>query len=351
MTQVKIIVIGAGVIGITTALLLKQKGYEDVKIVAKHVPGNMDIQYTSPYAGAHWRTMAPNNDLMLQKLDAISYRQFLKIAENSNLLDTGIMVVPSYDYYQTLSPDHTDPWFKNIVKDFNFLNEKDELPEGAKIGHYYTTVLINSPVYLKWLETKFKELGGIIEQRMIRDIKVFADQNKDVDVLINCTGLGSKYIGGVKDKALYPTRGQTLVVKAPHVKRTLSYVGNHGITYVIPRSDGTAILGGSCDENDSNPFSDEDTNRRILAFTKKLCPELYQNGDPEIVAYNVGLRPTRKGGPRFENDIIYTKKGRKVLVTHAYGHGGFGFQSSWGSAEYTVDLMERGIKKMKEAKL
>lgn len=108
-----------------------------------------------------------------------------------------------------------------------------------------------------------------------------------------------------------------------------------------------------------------------MAFTKKLCPELYQNGDPEIVAYNVGLRPTRKGGPRFENDIICkliairklrrfnnrnfqyldTKKGRKVLVTHAYGHGGFGFQSSWGSAEYTVDLMERGIKKMKEAKL
>lgn len=85
MAQVKIIVIGAGVIGITTALLLKQKGYEDVKIIAKHVPGNMDIQYTSPYAGtkgkkkgrfkqlltfskkgAHWRTMAPNNDLMLQ---------------------------------------------------------------------------------------------------------------------------------------------------------------------------------------------------------------------------------------------------------------------------------------------
>lgn len=98
---------------------------------------------------------------------------------------------------------------------------------------------------------------------------------------------------------------------------------------------------------------------------------MYQNGDPEIVSYNVGLRPTRKGGPRFENDIICkliairklrrfnnrnfqyldTKKGRKVLVTHAYGHGGFGFQSSWGSAEYTVDLMERGIKKMKEAKL
>lgn len=122
MTQIKIIVIGAGVTGITTALLLKQKGYENVKVVAKHVPGDMDIQYTSPYAGAHWRTMAPNNNPMLQKLDAISYRQFLKIAENSNLLDTGVMVVPSYDYYQTLSPDRTDPWFKSLVKDVSHLD-------------------------------------------------------------------------------------------------------------------------------------------------------------------------------------------------------------------------------------
>lgn len=46
-----IIVLGAGVTGLTTALVLKQKGYKNVTIVAKYVPGDMSIEYTSPYAG------------------------------------------------------------------------------------------------------------------------------------------------------------------------------------------------------------------------------------------------------------------------------------------------------------
>jgi thioredoxin reductase len=46
-----IIVIGAGVTGLTTALVLKQKGYKHVTIVAKCIPSDMSIEYTSPYAG------------------------------------------------------------------------------------------------------------------------------------------------------------------------------------------------------------------------------------------------------------------------------------------------------------
>jgi glycine/D-amino acid oxidase-like deaminating enzyme len=45
-----VVVIGAGVIGLTTALLLQKKGYQ-VTIVAKYAPGEMNIEYTSPYSG------------------------------------------------------------------------------------------------------------------------------------------------------------------------------------------------------------------------------------------------------------------------------------------------------------
>ncbi|RCH79813.1 hypothetical protein CU098_003470 [Rhizopus stolonifer] len=350
MSQTKITVIGAGVIGLTTALSLKQDGYENVKVVARHLPGDINIQYTSPYAGAHWRTMAPNDNPMLQGLDETSYKKFLKIADMNKSIDTGIMIVPSFDYFEKLVPLYTNPWYKDVVKDFRFLSEKDGLPKGAKMGHFYTTVLVNSPVYLKWLELKFKELGGTIERKVIRNLKEFASENEDIDVLINCTGLGARYLGGVQDKAMYPTRGQTVVIKANHIKRTMTFIGDHGITYIIPRSDGTVILGGTHD-NDSNPFPDESSTCDILKLTKELCPELSEKGELEIVSFNVGLRPTRKGGPRFENEMIRAKNGRKVLITHAYGHDGFGVQSSWGSAEYTINLMKKGINKMNESKL
>lgn len=92
-----------------------------------------------------------------------------------------------------------------------------------------------------------------------------------VDAVVNCTGLGARYLGGVDDDQVYPTRGQTVVAYAPSIKETithlgkrhdtiylcsdetydkLSIIGKDFITYVIPRSDGTVVLGGTANKND-----------------------------------------------------------------------------------------------------
>jgi phytoene dehydrogenase-like protein len=46
----KINVVGAGVQGLTVALILQKKGY-DVTVIAKYWPGDLNIDYTSPWAG------------------------------------------------------------------------------------------------------------------------------------------------------------------------------------------------------------------------------------------------------------------------------------------------------------
>jgi hypothetical protein len=56
--------------------------------------------------------------------------------------------------------------------------------------------------------------------------------------------------------------------------------------------------------NYSNPFSDGETNKVIFERTIGLCPQLIENGPLEVVRYAAGLRPTRVGGPRFENEEI-----------------------------------------------
>ncbi len=45
-------VISAGVSGLTSALVLARTGKYDVTVVAKHMPGDYDIEYASPWAGA-----------------------------------------------------------------------------------------------------------------------------------------------------------------------------------------------------------------------------------------------------------------------------------------------------------
>jgi D-amino-acid oxidase len=47
----------AGVAGLTTALLLsKNKNYK-ITVAAKHMPGDYDIEYASPWAGANYMRM------------------------------------------------------------------------------------------------------------------------------------------------------------------------------------------------------------------------------------------------------------------------------------------------------
>lgn len=43
-----------GVIGLTTALILSRDASNDVTIAAKHMPGDYDIEYCSPWAGANY---------------------------------------------------------------------------------------------------------------------------------------------------------------------------------------------------------------------------------------------------------------------------------------------------------
>lgn len=44
----------AGVVGLTTALQLSKNNNYSVTIVAKHMPGDYDIEYASPWAGANY---------------------------------------------------------------------------------------------------------------------------------------------------------------------------------------------------------------------------------------------------------------------------------------------------------
>lgn len=70
----------------------------------------------------------------------------------------------------------------------------------------------------------------------------------------------------------------------------------------------------------------------------ELCPALTDGKGPEalsIIRHGVGLRPMREGGPRVEKEKI-----DGLWVVHQYGHAGYGYQSSYGSAMAAAKLVE-----------
>lgn len=181
--------------------------------------------------------------------------------------------------------------------------------------------MINPSVYLPWLLKQFLNMGGKCQKKTIYSISEVVD---DVDIVVNCTGVRSKEL--FADKDLLATRGHNLLVKAPHIRQTMSMETKSSYTYVIPRSDGTVILGTT--KEDSNRYfyfilffsysiksnisffystyqvSDK-TVIDILRRAIKCCPRLGVKGldGLHILENIVGLRPTRKGGPRIQNEF------------------------------------------------
>lgn len=335
-TKKSISVLGAGVVGLTTALVLQASGH-DVTIIATEFPDKYDekSQYTSPKAGAHWRSTA-GSDKRLQQYDAISFKVFEKLHQTHVAQHGGIIKIPSFDVYDTkdaAQADH-DPWFKDIVPDFRYMTE-EQLPPNTIFGFQYQTYTFNSPLYLNWLLRTFLSLGGQTKTRHIKHVDDLFEQNSD-SLVINCSGLGARVLGGVNDEAVYPTRGQTVIVNAPWVGYTISKLGSE-FTYVIPRSDGHVILGGTYQEHNPSVHSTPSTSADIVAKCLRICPQLLRHpGDHlDIIAHRTGLRPTRTGGAR----VALEAKSNQRKVIHNYGHGGYGFQSSWGCAVAVAKLV------------
>ncbi|KAJ3290244.1 hypothetical protein HK104_006892 [Borealophlyctis nickersoniae] len=341
----KVTVLGGGVVGLTTAILLRANGHK-VTIVARAFPDNWDedIQYTSPAAGAHWRSFATNDDLRLQEWESTTFRVLKQLTE---VPEAGVQMTDAIEFGANAEQAVSNaPWFHHLVPDFITLSA-DELPPRMVWGVRYRTTCINVPKYLQWLLSSFRSLGGVTE---VRDVRHLDDLlGDDVDAVVNCTGVGARVLGGLEDQNVYPTRGQTVVVRAPKVRRTVTQLGApEDFTYVIPRDDGTVVLGGTYQENDSCLTPDPTTSEKIIERCLSVCPELRSaNGSVDIIAHKVGLRPTRVGGVRCETEL---RAGHKVILVHNYGHGGYGFQTSIGCANTVLELIDSAWKSSVQTK-
>lgn len=89
----------AGIIGLQVALALQNAGYT-VTIVAQYFPGDEDPRlYTSPWAGAHWRSHADPEDKEQQSWDRETYEQWMLDIKAGKGEEQGLATVPSYLYW------------------------------------------------------------------------------------------------------------------------------------------------------------------------------------------------------------------------------------------------------------
>ena len=306
----RIIVVGAGVVGLSCAVRLLEDGHR-VDVVARDLP----LETTSAVAAALWYPYRALPQDRVTSWAATSYAVFDALAapvEFGGSPESGVRMVPGTEVF---SATQTGPWWRTAVP---HLGRVRDLPAGYVDGWTFTTPVVEMPVYLRWLVGRLEELGGTLTRLNLRVLPAGAD------LVVNCSGLGARLLG--EDRTVVPVRGQVVYVEQVGLERW--WLDGAGPTYVVPREH-DIVVGGTDQEGEWSRTPSEEQAAEILRRASRLVPALR---DARVLRHKVGLRPVRPA-VRLE---------RVGEVVHCYGHGGAGVTLSWGAAEEVASLVEEG---------
>jgi len=318
----KVVVIGAGVMGLCCAIFSRLAGYEVEVYAELYSP-----ETTSDKAGAFWRPFLVVEDKRLVEWSRENYNLMVKMVERIEK-EGGPKVVDwisGYDYSK--GKMEIPPW-NHIVKDFRRV-PKEELPNDFADGFYYKSVLADIPIYMTEL-TKFAEKLKIkFHKRKITDLKAFVEEVADDKLfsVINCCGLGAKEL--LNDEHVHPIAGQIVKIETkPYYHKKMFFFNNDkgNLGYVIMRSD-CIVLGGSADVDSWNTVPDEKLTKEIIRRCLEISPSSQVPRNPKIISTYVGLRPGRDS-VRLEKEVLQVNSNgnqKKVNVIHNYCHSGSGW--------------------------
>jgi D-amino-acid oxidase len=314
MSDVDAVVVGAGVIGLTTAISLAEAGLR-TRVVTAEAPSAT----TSVSAGAIWGPVRCGPAERCYPWARTGLEVLSALADQPA---AGVHLVRGREVCATVTSP--PPW-TDMLEEMRVLGPGD-LPDGFVSGWEYTAPAVNMPVYLEYLLHRYTCLGGTVLARTATSLELVG-----APVVVNCTGIGARPL--VPDESLVPVRGQVVVVENPGIAEFYIDHGDGGSEYVylFPHGD-VAVLGGTAHEGADDLAPRADVTARILRDITAVFPSLR---GARVVAERVGLRPVR---PEVRLEAEELPGGR--VLWHNYGHGGAGVTLAWGcAAELTAAVL------------
>jgi D-amino-acid oxidase len=317
MREREVIVIGAGVAGLSCAIELARAG-RDVEVWTAAPPQ----QTTSMVAAAFWYPYLVEPIERVGPWSAIGYERFASIAGDRTMGPVaGVCMREAIEIFA--EPCDDPPWSRYV--DMYRHATASELPSGYRHGIVFEAPVIEMSRYLPWL---VEQLGRLGVEIVVRRLDSLAPALELAPTVVNSSGLGARELVG--DAGVFPVRGQVVRRARSGVDRVM--LDEHspgGISYVIPRGD-DVVLGGISEPHDEDLRERPEQTAEIIARCVALEPALAQ---ASTLGVSVGLRPCR-AVVRLELEDLGDRK-----VIHNYGHGGAGVTLSWGCAEEVARLV------------
>ncbi|KAK3926945.1 D-aspartate oxidase [Frankliniella fusca] len=317
-------VVGAGVVGLLTAMELQRElgASLDLTILADKFneettgDGAAGFFYPSTYFAG------PTFDVTKQWIRD-SFEWYSAVCWSDQARAAGVAEVTGY-FFSNQSRDRVrNPVMEELCPEYRDATE-DELqliPGGARFGTYASTLIVECRYFLPWALHRIQAAGGRVQRRAVSRLD---NLSEDFDAVFNCTGLGAAKLCG--DHTLVPVRGQVYKVTAPWIK-TFTYFDRD--TYIIPNRH-QVTLGGSRWLGNYSLEVDAHESAAIWERCVSVVPSLQA---ARVQRQWVGLRPFRCP-VRVEADKALGSD--TFTVVHNYGHGGYGITSAPGTARHAV---------------
>ncbi|HET9037932.1 MAG TPA: FAD-dependent oxidoreductase [Myxococcaceae bacterium] len=300
----EVVVIGAGVVGLTTAGVLQEAGHR-VRVVSAERPERT----TSAAAGAVWYPFEVGPPAAVNRWARATRAWLLGLCRTEPEAGVDVLTV------RECAADTRRPWWAEAIEGIRLVEGLQ--PSGARLAWEFEAPRVEPALHLRWLESR---LERPIEIRRV-------DRLEDVpgDLVVNCTGIGARRLTG--DTSLRALLGQTVLVEPGEVDMLRMYGDERDLSamlYVIPRR-AEVVIGGCAIRVEGDAIPPADPALRT-AFLERARAAGFRHG--RLLRDAVGLRPVRP-------EVRVERVGR---VIHHYGHGGAGYTLARGSAAEVVSL-------------
>jgi hypothetical protein len=353
----KVAIIGGGVSGITTGILLQENGFDVNIYTAKNLQDtDHDALFPSLYPSA---SVIPHSVFHpdLNSIFKISQHFFLALY-NSHF--PGLTV---HDHFELFGERTELAQYADMMNDFEELKNLNWYPAHPKIdiksGWKFECFFADWSIYFPHLIKKFIERNGTFT---ISEIDLNTLSSIKEAIVVNCSGMGSHQLNEESQRPLI-LKGHLLKVattqKLESPKGTpvsynftpgSSYYSDSSLApmdvYCYPRKNDW-ILGGSRFEGTLDRKGNWVSNDQF----SEVFPEEIEILNSDIIKKNFGLDikkikkkeqlysfryvRNRKNGLRIETDRTSDR-----LLIHNYGHGGAGVTLSWGCAFRCLELIQ-----------
>ena len=258
-------VIGSGVMGLTSARLLQDAGWNVTiytRDLSRHSTSNVAAGEWGPYSAHDPKISSDKFKSQLSFAARISHHAFTNLGGAAYGVRWVEMHWPTNSLEEKLSP--FDGRFPEFYPHEQLLGP-DEHPFPAKYLRTTVTMLIEPATFLRRLTQDVYQAGG----RFI--IRNFRDKGEILEipepVIFNCTGLGARTL--FDDQELVPAKGQLVFMPPDPSVDYLTVGGGEGNLYMFSRSD-VLLLGGTYKLGDWSTHPDPEETARIVSEHQRL---------------------------------------------------------------------------------